>query len=118
MVTIGGGKAQETANPGNFAQALYEGFFVDSADACVDMTATDVKDPTMIQGGIVFGATDTSNFYVFMLRADGQADLAASEQRMAEPRSASPGGGREGRRHRGQHFEGYLEGHGRRRLCQ
>jgi hypothetical protein len=74
-LNITGGMAQLNAQPGNFAAADYEGFFLDSADACVDMTAPVVKDPTTILGGILFGFTDSSNFYSFVVRADGNAAI-------------------------------------------
>jgi hypothetical protein len=74
-LNIGGGKVQMSSDAGNIALVLYQGAFFDSGDACVDITATGVTDPTMVRGGIVFGATDSSNFYIFMLQANGQATI-------------------------------------------
>ena len=74
-LTIGGGKAQLSSEPGKYANADYEGSFVNSGDACVDVTAPTVKDPTTILAGIMFGFTDYSNFYAFVLRGDGQASV-------------------------------------------
>jgi hypothetical protein len=75
-LTISGGKAQLTAQPGNYANTDYEGFFVNSGDACVDVVAPTVKDPTMGGvGGIMFGFTGGSDFYAFVMRQDGNAGI-------------------------------------------
>ena len=70
--SISNGKAQLKSNPGSYAMAAYQGFFVDSADACVDVIAPDVKDPGSILGGLMFGGVGT-DFYAFLLRPNGNA---------------------------------------------
>jgi hypothetical protein len=75
-LNIGSGKLTLTAAAGNYASADYEGFFVNSGDACVDVVYPSVKDPS--QGGvagIMFGYTDYNDFYAFVVRGDGQAGI-------------------------------------------
>ena len=74
-MSISGGSAQLTSNPGTYANIAYAGTFVDSGDACVDMVAATAKDPTSTIGGIMFGGTDDNNFYALVTRPDGQAAI-------------------------------------------
>jgi hypothetical protein len=74
-LTITGGMAQLTSEPGHIASADYQGFFLDSGDACVDVVAPTVKDPSTTVGGIMFGRTDDDNFYAFVVRSDGRAAI-------------------------------------------
>ena len=69
---IDGGKAQLKSKPGSFALATYQGFFLDSADACVDVISPDVKDPASVNGGLMFGGVG-NDFYVFFIRPNGHA---------------------------------------------
>jgi hypothetical protein len=76
--SIGGGKIQVKSDPGSFAAATYQGFFMDSGDACVDVYAPDVKDPASVIGGFMFGGVGT-DFYAFVLRPNGNASLFRRE---------------------------------------
>jgi hypothetical protein len=68
--SISGGKAQLKSRPGSYALATYQGFFLDSADTCVDVIAPDVKDPATVCAGLMFGGVG-NDFYVFFVRPNG-----------------------------------------------
>lgn len=71
-LAIANGQAQLTAAAEQPALAIYGGKFIDSGDACVDIVAPNVQDPTEAIGGIVFGLSQ-ADFYAFVVRPDGQA---------------------------------------------
>ena len=89
-----GGKAQLTAPANQLGEAHYEGFFADSGDLCVDSTAPAVKDLSTVSGGLVFGMTDFSNFYVFLVQGDGQAAIVRRQNNgwlVPVPNKPAPG---------------------------
>jgi len=98
-MTFSGGYAQLTPLPGAFTFADYEGSFINSADACVDVMSPTVADPTQASAGIMFGRTDNADafdFYVFAVREDGQAavlqyQLQAAKWLSLVSWSAAPG---------------------------
>jgi hypothetical protein len=73
-LTIAGGKLQMKSDPGSYSMATYQGFFLDSGDACVDVTMPDVKDPATGAAGFMFGGVG-SDFYAFFLRPNGTASV-------------------------------------------
>jgi hypothetical protein len=83
-VSTGGGHATVTSTPfydGNnfvsatFGGAFYGGKHIDSGDACVDMVAPPVADPTTAAAGIMFGFTDIFSYWIFYAREDGEAAI-------------------------------------------
>jgi hypothetical protein len=66
-MTIKDGKLQLTTAPGAHSSASYEGDFLNSADACVTLTAPDVKDESIGAAGIMFYLTPSYEFYAFLI---------------------------------------------------
>jgi hypothetical protein len=72
-LTISGGHAQLSSPAGEYTLADYQGMFIDTGDACVDMVGPTVADPSTASAGIVFGLSDGGDFYAFVVEEDGQA---------------------------------------------
>jgi hypothetical protein len=53
--------------------------FVDSGDACVDVLSPTVAAPVQAAAGLIFGADQTGNFYVFAVEEDGQAAVLQNQ---------------------------------------
>jgi hypothetical protein len=70
---IADGKVEAKADPGLWAAMMYEGAFFPAADACVDITLPDVRDPSVVWAGLVFWAGD-ANVIVY-LTPDGKAGV-------------------------------------------
>ena len=89
-----GGKAQLTAPANQLGEAHYEGFFADAGDLSSNSTAPAVKDLSTVSGGLVFGMTDFSNFYVFLVQGDGQAAIVRRQNNgwlVPVPNKPAPG---------------------------
>lgn len=66
-MVIKDGKLQLTTAPGAHSAASYEGDFFNNADACVTVTAPDVKDDSIGYAGIMFYLTPSYEFYAFII---------------------------------------------------
>jgi hypothetical protein len=91
---VASGKAQLTAPANQLGEVHYEGFFADAGDLCVESTAPAVKDLSSVSGGLVFGMTDFSNFYIFLVQGDGQAAIVRRQNNgwlVPVPNKAAPG---------------------------
>jgi hypothetical protein len=77
-IKVEDGKALLVAEPGYYNATFYEGEFFPLADICVDLTspAADSRDALSTWAGIMFGATSYQDFYVFMIRPNGSAEIA------------------------------------------
>jgi hypothetical protein len=71
---IANGFAYLTPKPGDYSLFAYQGRFIDSADACIDVVNPAVADPSQASAGMVFGLFQGSLF-VFAARQDGQAAI-------------------------------------------
>jgi hypothetical protein len=74
-LAIESGQAKLTAPPGVVSTAVFEGSFMDSADACVDIAGPTVPDPGTVEGGILFGFNDEADYYAFVAFEDGRAAI-------------------------------------------
>lgn len=74
-MTVANGQANVVARINTFGGAFYGAVFVDTGDACVDMTSPTVTQANTAAAGLMFGFTDVNNYYVFMTREDGQAAI-------------------------------------------
>ncbi|MGH9697471.1 MAG: family 16 glycoside hydrolase [Bryobacteraceae bacterium] len=70
---IGGGKLAAKNDPGTWASLWYNGAFFPAADACVDITLPDVRDPSNVWAGLIFWSGDAS--YVVYLTPDAKAGV-------------------------------------------
>ncbi len=68
---VSGGKMVGKTEPGKIGLLVYGGSFFPGADACVDITAPTVRNPSAIQAGLGFWAGDSS--YFMAIRPDGTA---------------------------------------------
>lgn len=64
-MAIKGGKLQLTTEPMQHSSASFEGDLFNNADACVTVTAPDVKDESIGIAGLMFYLTNKYEFYVF-----------------------------------------------------
>jgi hypothetical protein len=71
---IADGKVTAKVDPNYASFMMYEGDFFPAADACVDITLPDVRDPSYIWGGLTFFDATFANYIVF-ITPDGQAGV-------------------------------------------
>jgi hypothetical protein len=71
---IADGKVAAKAEPGYAGIMMYEGDFFPAADACVDITMPDVRDPTYVWAGFNFQDANWANYLVY-ITPDGQAGV-------------------------------------------
>jgi hypothetical protein len=69
---IADGKVAAKTEPDYIGIMLYEGDFFPAADACVDITMPDVRDPSNVWAGLTFLDATYANWIVY-LTPDGQA---------------------------------------------
>ena len=70
---IADGKVEARADPGTWASMWYDGDFFPAADACVDITLPDVRDPSAVWAGFFFYSGDAT--YIVYLTPDGMAGV-------------------------------------------
>ena len=71
---IADGKVAAKTEPDYIGIMLYEGDFFPAADACVDITMPDVRDPTYVWAGVNFYDANWANWIVY-ITPDGQAGV-------------------------------------------
>lgn len=71
---IADGKAVAKVEPGYASFMMYEGDFFPAADACVDVTIPEVRDPTNVWGGLSFFDANWANYIVY-ITPDGKAGV-------------------------------------------
>ncbi len=69
------GTLQLTTEPKRHSSASYEGDFFNNADACVTITAPDVKDASGGVAGLMFYLTNSYDFYAFVISPTGLAGV-------------------------------------------
>jgi hypothetical protein len=74
-MTIKDCKLDLKSEPNRQASASYEGDFFNNADACVTVTAPDVKDASAGVAGLMFYLTNSYDFYAFVISPTGQAGV-------------------------------------------
>ena len=70
---IADGKVAAKADPGYAGFMMYEGDFFPAADACVDITMPDVRDPTYVWAGLNFYDATCANYIVLSRLTDKRA---------------------------------------------
>lgn len=70
---IADGKVAAKADPNVWGVMWYEGAFFPAADACVDITFPDVRDPTNVWAGLGFWSADAT--IIVYLTPDGKAGV-------------------------------------------
>ena len=71
---IADGKAAVKSDPGYAAIMRYEGDFFPAADACIDITIPDVRDPSNVWAGLFFSDASYAEYIVY-LTPDGKAGV-------------------------------------------
>ena len=71
---IADGKVAAKVEPGYAGIMMYEGDFFSAADACVDITMPDVRDPAYVWAGFNFQDANWANYIVY-ITPDGQAGV-------------------------------------------
>jgi hypothetical protein len=71
---IGDGKVAVKVDPGYASFMMYEGDFFPVADACVDITMPDVRDPANVWAGLTFYDATWANYIVY-ITPDGKAGV-------------------------------------------
>ena len=70
---IGDGKIAASVEPNYWGAMWYEGDYFPAADACIDITLPDVRDPSNVWAGLIFWSGDAN--YIVYLTPDGKAGV-------------------------------------------
>jgi hypothetical protein len=74
-VSIGGGKAVLTADPGKAKALIYGGDLFEDADICVELSVDKTRDPEGTVAGLVFWHDDWDNTGMFLISPSGRATI-------------------------------------------
>jgi hypothetical protein len=73
-VKIGDGKLLAQSDPGKIFWLEYDGAYFGTADACVSITAPNVRDPSTVEAGLGFMGADGSAFFI-VIKPNGMAGV-------------------------------------------